>query len=497
MATSRTLQQQQQIEELCVQMEKTVSLLRNKTKTPPLAIAAAALTEIVEQVDDDQALPPAPGISEHMISRLRSHMSDLESALLLLPNNKLAGPDHASDSQSEDDDDEEYQGQISWEELLAAQRRRISQEYEEQLIRDTLPLIPYQQEYNYLEREEELESTRSAKEQIAMEEKIFAGYRQGTEQLLSLHASFDDTTRLSPMHCTHCTPGVHILYPRATTGTSLQIFTFKIDEIKCDLEWPLRVYGVVNARDNVDRNRNILFSRTRDHCQELTQDDPYLRLTGPSRGILAEGPLEFEVQLRVKGITESRDRALITQRYHYAGTLLRTLTFDNCLCTAQLSLEQVRNSVQATILGVRIVEGSGPYTFKYGGPVACSLPTHEVVILDSQGAVLDVTDPPSTQVVLLDSRHSDGGELPMGVDGYLDLSRRVVSVELHRNHVYYPEKSEGSLKVVVQAYSESSDIAAQGHVKFRPKLCNISQAVCDVGDSKVEITVAWSVLWSF
>lgn len=174
-------------------MEKTVSLLRNKTKPPPLAIAAAALTEIV---------PPAPGISEHTISRLRSNMSDLKSALLLLPNNKLAGPDddeeeeyHASDSQSEDDDDEEYQGQISWEELLAAQRRRISQEYEEQLIRDTLPLIPYQQEYNYLEREEELESTRSAKEQIAMEEKIFAGYREGTEQLLSLDASFDATSK--------------------------------------------------------------------------------------------------------------------------------------------------------------------------------------------------------------------------------------------------------------------------------------------------------------
>ena len=149
------------------------------------------------------------------------------------------------------------------------------------------------------------------------------------------------------------------------------------------------------------------------------------------------------------------------------------------------------NSVQATIMGVRIVKG-GPWTFKYGGRVASSSPPHEVWVIDSQGTLLEVTDPPSIQVVLLDSRYCDSGEMPMGTDGYLDLTRRVVSVELRESHVYYPKKFEETFKVVIQAYSQSGDVAAQGHVKLAPKLCNISQAVCDLGDSKVEITVAWS-----
>ncbi|PNT62236.1 hypothetical protein BRADI_5g27511v3 [Brachypodium distachyon] len=102
----------------------------------------------------------------------------------------------------------------------------------------------------------------------------------------------------------------------------------------------------------------------------------------------------------------------------------------------------------------------------------------------------------ANEVVLLDSR----GELPMGTDGHIDLSRRVVSVEINPGH----ENLEG-LKVVLEAYSESGrGIAAQGDVMFKPKLCNISQATCDLipqkeeatcdlGGYQVEITVAWSV----
>lgn len=94
---------------------------------------------------------------------------------------------------------------------------------------------------------------------------------------------------LSPMYFTHNTPGIEIEDDLvATTGASLQIFSFKIAEIKGDLEWPLHVYGVVAARDEVDYNRNLLFNRTRNHAQLVTQDDPFLRLTGPSRAILPE-----------------------------------------------------------------------------------------------------------------------------------------------------------------------------------------------------------------
>jgi hypothetical protein len=76
---------------------------------------------------------------------------------------------------------------------------------------------------------------------------------------------------LSPMHFTYCAPG-RIPYA-ASTGRTLQFYSIKVAEIKkaLGLTWPLDVYGVVAARDNVDRNRNIIFLRGRDDCQTLTQ----------------------------------------------------------------------------------------------------------------------------------------------------------------------------------------------------------------------------------
>lgn len=97
--------------------------------------------------------------------------------------------------------------------------------------------------------------------------------------------------------------------------------------------------------------------------------------------------------------------------------------------------------------------------------------------IDSQG-IAKVTDPRSRQVILLDYK---GKEIPVGSNGYLHLSRHVVSVNIL-----------DTLKVTVQAYSPSGCIAA--HVYFTPKRCNISQDLCVLGDSKVEVTVAWSRL---
>ena len=52
----------------------------------------------------------------------------------------------------------------------------------------------------------------------------------------------------------------------------LQIFSVQVTETKDGLEWPLQVYGWVATRDSVDQNRNLLFSRTRDNSQILTQE---------------------------------------------------------------------------------------------------------------------------------------------------------------------------------------------------------------------------------
>ncbi|XP_044968974.1 uncharacterized protein LOC123428958 [Hordeum vulgare subsp. vulgare] len=127
------------------------------------------------------------------------------------------------------------------------------------------------------------------------------------------------------MQFTHCIPG--IIPPRAAViESTLQIYSFKITGLSDDLKWPLNVYGVIAARDTVDHNRNLLFSRSSIMCQVLTSENDFsLRLTGPSRAILAKDPVDFEVELRVHDGCDPRgdglnDRKLIcaSSRYEVA-----------------------------------------------------------------------------------------------------------------------------------------------------------------------------------
>ncbi|XP_037440267.1 uncharacterized protein LOC119308254 [Triticum dicoccoides] len=478
------MEPKEQIETICLQMQETASFLTKINASQPALL--------MERED----IP-------NQISALCDNLSKFRTVLVEI------GFDAAGSKSSMKKKD--LVG------IYAANRMREMQEEiskkEKIRIRDQLQLIPLQEPEEYMHeyyrlhphQEEETKLTRSLKKQIAEEESLYATYRRGRKGLLA-GSTFEAESMISPMHFTFCPPGVASEEDVAvTTGTSLEIFSIKIAQIKGDLNWPLYVYGVVAARDRVDFNRNILFNRMRNNAQKVTEADPFLCLTGPARAILPE--VEFEVELMVKGRTKSCDRALIYQAYPYihSGADLYSIGLHNCLCEIKLSLQQLVNSVQATIIAVQIVN-AGTCTFKYGGRVACSLKSNEAIVCDSKGFLMEdppgagatwtglpFIDPPGTQVVLLDSRYCDDGEMPMSTDGYLDLMRRVVSVELPVDHFYYPEKLEETLKVQVEAYSESGVVSAKGHVKFTPKLCNISKAVCDIGDSKVEITVAWSV----
>ncbi|KAF7064524.1 hypothetical protein CFC21_070822 [Triticum aestivum] len=477
-------ERKEQIETICLQMQETASFLTKINASQPALL--------MERED----IP-------NQISALCDNLSKFRTVLVEI------GFDAAGSKSSMKKKD--LVG------IYAANRMREMQEEiskkEKIRIRDQLQLIPLQEPEEYMHeyyrlhphQEEETKLTRSLKKQIAEEESLYATYRRGRKGLLA-GSTFEAESMISPMHFTFCPPGVASEDDVAvTTGTSLEIFSIKIAQIKGDLNWPLYVYGVVAARDRVDFNRNILFNRMRNNAQKVTEADPFLCLTGPARAILPE--VEFEVELMVKGRTKSCDRALIYQAYPYIHSCadLYSIGLHNCLCEIKLSLQQLVNSVQATIIAVQIVN-AGTCTFKYGGRVACSLKSNEAIVCDSKGFLMEdppgagatwtglpFIDPPGTQVVLLDSRYCDDGEMPMSTDGYLDLMRRVVSVELPVDHFYYPEKLEETLKVQVEAYSESGVVSAKGHVKFTPKLCNISKAVCDIGDSKVEITVAWSV----
>ncbi|XP_020173918.1 uncharacterized protein [Aegilops tauschii subsp. strangulata] len=272
--------------------------------------------------------------------------------------------------------------------------------------------------------------------------------------------SFNDITTLSPMYSTHSAPRV-IESSRYITK-ALQIYSFKIFDLNENLKWPLDVYGVVAARDAVDFNRNLLFSCSRANCQVVTEKDPFLHLTGPSRAIVADEPVDFEVELKIKfGTDQSQDIALISATNHYTSRGDAAF-FSGRSCSATLRLETVPRAAQATILSIRVVGGVS--LFEFGGRVACSFSTEEYV------------DPTSEQVVLVESAE----KIPED-DGYLTLSRKVVTAGL-----------QGGLQVAIQAYGGSDRPSVSGLLYFPSQYCRVSRRTCLVGGFEVEVTVAWS-----
>jgi hypothetical protein len=185
--------------------------------------------------------------------------------------------------------------------------------------------------------------------------------------------------------------------------------------------------------------------------------------------------LSFEIQLKVKGAAASQDKPLITCARGdrgLGGPGVSALCFKNVFCTLELCLQPLKQTVQATILGVQIVKKKKP-SFTHGGLVACTpLPRMPMVVVGSGVS--------SNQIVLVESR---GRAMPTGASGYVHLWRQVVSVEYG-----------GGLDVVVQAYSKSGAVHAEGRVHFAAKSCYVSQEECSVGEAQVIVDVAWSLV---
>jgi hypothetical protein len=76
---------------------------------------------------------------------------------------------------------------------------------------------------------------------------------------------------VSPMQFTHCMPSC--VPVDAVAGSTLQIYSIKVSiKASAEVAWPLNVYGVITARDSLDRRRNPLFIRPRNYCQIVTKD---------------------------------------------------------------------------------------------------------------------------------------------------------------------------------------------------------------------------------
>ncbi|XP_047081120.1 uncharacterized protein LOC124691883 [Lolium rigidum] len=303
---------------------------------------------------------------------------------------------------------------------------------------------------------------------ILVEEKDLVSYRRDWEYSWgSKFGLFQDYTCVRAMLFT-CKPTP----PHASVKTCLQIFSIRVTEIDDGLEWPLEVYGLVATRDSVDHNRNIIFRRGRDACQFLTEQDSFLLLTGPSRAVVFTGPVDVEIQLKVKGSTEPEDKDLISNVLVYkrdfssnssggAGNLVRS-SCSSQFCSLELTSALIAGAVEATVITAELIQGRWPKNLGI--------------------RIVSGTSSTDEDFVLLDAR--DGKFRVDLADGVITLSRHVVCVE-----------KDGGLKLSVEAYKRNGDIYEESPVTvLTPKRFSASLGICKLNFCTIRFTVGWSCL---
>lgn len=290
-------------------------------------------------------------------------------------------------------------------------------------------------------------------------------YRHEWEELWAgPFGCFEDTTLIPSMRYTDKPPVPE--HFACSYMHTLNVFSVKLAGIDDSLRWPLHVFGIVAVRDSLDHNRNIIFLRDRDNCQIIHQKDPYLELTGPTRGVVVLDPTEFEVELKVKGSTESEDRDLsfFITRYNCDGSESRSRVINrvktSLLSTLELTFGHIVRSVEATI-SVRFIGGTWPDGFRGVCTASTASIYHMKVTLLAFG----------------------DGKLRVDSYGMIALSRDVACVEL-----------DGKLKVSVVARGEDKEaVEESADMVFTPKKAGRSCDIMKIGSCEMEVTVAWSV----
>uniref|UniRef100_A0A0D3HN27 DUF6598 domain-containing protein n=1 Tax=Oryza barthii TaxID=65489 RepID=A0A0D3HN27_9ORYZ len=290
-------------------------------------------------------------------------------------------------------------------------------------------------------------------------------YRVFFEWLWDYYCKIDDVTR-GP---TFRTPGARI-------SPCVEVYSCRVIDLTGGLEWPIDVFGFVAARDGLDRKRNYIFNRPRGDAQTLTAEDPSFVLTGPIRAINCSQRIEFEVDLKVRGKTQSDKDKVLSARYIVYETMgpncmvgwVRSKARPGKRCSVEVTFAHLAGAVEAAI-EVRVVQGS---------------------ISGFCGRFVARTDGYDDDVVLVDSSN-DGSVLAVADDGVIKLTRSVAVVE-----------STGVLKIhAIIARNDSSSsgddgvgVAAEDHAEFAAQRFESSCRTLDLGFCKMLATVSWSMI---
>lgn len=140
--------------------------------------------------------------------------------------------------------------------------------------------------------------------------------------------------------------------------------------------------------------------------------DQCLVLSGPSRAVVLSEPVTIEVDLKVRGTIESRDKdlSLLAVPLTYSGgSGSRPFEYTTKHSTLEFMLGEIVSSVEATIF-IRVIDGSWPDGFHAQFVARTSNIDHEKVILLEFG---------HDKIVPVSAHH-----------GIVKLSRHVVSVDV-------------------------------------------------------------------
>ncbi|XP_051208471.1 uncharacterized protein [Lolium perenne] len=154
---------------------------------------------------------------------------------------------------------------------------------------------------------------------------------------------------------------------RHDSCTMMQIFSLKLPYTSVSLCGPVQLYGYMAVRDLLNPFRNYVFNRSRDDPFTVEQEDGFIQMSGPKRGIRMEGYVLLEYDMKIKMGGEERDDLQLIDGVAYFNNLTimnaseHKQRIDGDCGAVDITLSLLRCAVEATVqVGISDLEhGSG------------------------------------------------------------------------------------------------------------------------------------------